>query len=437
VVKGESDRHLKRTKGRVRRYLRRLAPLKLRRCWGQMIGVTGSIGKSSTKAATVRVLETRFSVDQSIPNNNTEFSLLCSVFRQPFAYDSRRRWRKTAMAATWNLLTDHRRYEKFVLEMGVSAPKAMTQMLRTFHPEIAILTGVAPVHLTEGQFTNEAQIFEEKANLVRANSVRAAILNRDDAFCRRLENDGLRADLFWYGRCTEDEPVEKLPPGLYFDRLESSANGITADLHVSSLGSLAKASCRLSCPVLGEHHIGVLLPAILTGLVLGIDLDDACRALGTFTLPPGRMSRIAGIRSSTILDSSLNASPRAVEAALQTLAGYPAKRRIAVLGSMKELGDASESSHRRIGGISALFADLLVTVGSEATVIADGARAHGLAGAVIHSFDAAEQAGEFLRRSVRPDDAILVKGSRAMGLERAVEALMEDPDQADRLLVRR
>lgn len=431
---------LERLKGIVRRYLRFLARFKVARCYEQTIGITGSIGKSSARSATVTILESRFSVFPSVPDYNGDLGLLCSIFRQEAGFESRKRWRIAMAGATWNLLTDHQRFEKLVLEMAVGRPDGMTDSLRVFRPEITVFTGVAPTHFDEGRFADEDAIFQEKAKLIRTMPHGTAILNRDDRYCRRLGAEDLKADVLWYGHLPASRPVESLPPGLYFEKLASSTDGITAELHLSSPGSfpdLRASSHPLSCPVLGQHHIYVLLPAILTALVTGFVLEQACNLLSTFSLPPGRMTAVPGIESSTILDSSWNASPRSIEAALETLGDYPARRRIALLGSMLQQGDASESIHRGIGRLTPRYADMLITVGYEARQIADGARDQRMPDERIHSFDTAEEAGLYLKESLRRGDVILAKGSRAVRLDHAVRAIMGDPDQADRLLVKR
>jgi UDP-N-acetylmuramoyl-tripeptide--D-alanyl-D-alanine ligase len=396
-----------------------------------MIGITGSIGKSSTKTATVKVLESRFSVDQSTAEYNTELSLFCSVFRQRSGFESVRRWRKAMVGATWNFLTDYKRYDKLVLEMGVAGPGDMSDTLRVFHPEIAIFTGVVPAHLGKGQFVDEQAIFEEKVQLIRTMRRGTAILNRDNRYSRQLEDEDLRADPLWYGRLPENRPVDSLPPGLYFDQLSSSRHGISAEVHVSAPSAfpgLRAASHELSCPILGEHHIYILLPAILTGLVVGLDLEECCDALSTFSLPPGRLNLIPGIGSSTIIDSSWNASPRAVEAALETLGSYPSQRRIALLSCIMNLGEASESAHHGIGRLIPEYAQMLVTVGPEARWIADGARAHGMPAHAIRSFDTSEEAGLYLKDIIRRGDVVLVKGSGPRALSVAIGLLRRKPD---------
>lgn len=441
-MKDERARHarrIERIKTRARLYLHPLGRRKLRRCWNQIIGITGSIGKSSVKAATVRVLESRFSVDESFPDYNTDLALLCSIFHQRFGFDSPRLWRRALLGATWDFLVDHQRYEKLVLEMGVSGATGMSLILKSFRPEIAIFTGIAPGHHAEGQFADEEAAFEEKAKLIRSMEGGTAILNRDDPFCRRLESEELAADLLWYGCRPEDRPVGSLPPGLYFDKLSSSVEGITAELHASPSATSPEfrtASHTLTCPILGEHHIYVLLPSILAGLVLGIDLHEACNQLSSFSLPPGRLSLIPGVDSSTIIDSSWNSSPLAVEAALKTLGTHPAGRRIALLGCMMNLGNASESAHRGIGRIVPNYADMLVTVGPEARLIGEAASAHGMLKDSIRCFETSSEAVDYLRNILRRGDVILVKGSSPLHLERAIESLMGDPDQAGRLVVR-
>jgi len=428
------EKRLKRIRRLVSEYLGLLARVKLHRSHEQVIGITGSVGKSSTKEAVVRVLESRFAVDQSTLDYNTRLGLLLSIYRQESGEGSGKAWFRAAAGATRHFLADRTRYDKLVLEMGVSWPGAMTDTLRVFRPEIAIFTGVAPVHLADGQFRNERAIFEEKAKLVRSMKSGVAILNRDNPHCRRLEEEHLRADVLWYGRLPVGRPVGSLPHGLYFDQLSASSDGLEADLHLSGMDGVQAASRRLICPVLGEHHIYILLPAILTGLVAGLDLEQSCAPLRTFRLPPGRMNVIPGLRSSTIIDSSRNASPRAVEAALATLREYPARRRIAVLGSMLELGDATESEHRAIGQLVPRFAHMLITVGPEARLIAEEARTNGMEEHLVRSFDSPEEAGAYLKDIVRQGDVLLVKGSRRANLERAIELCMRGPDQAEELL---
>jgi UDP-N-acetylmuramyl pentapeptide synthase len=427
-------RRLKRIRRLTSAYLGLLARIKLGRSYGQVIGITGSVGKSSTREAIVKVLESGFTVDPSTPDYNTRLGLLLSIYRQESGEGRWKAWLRAMAGATRHFLTDHTRYDRLVLEMGVNRPGDMTDTLRVFRPEIAIFTAVAPVHLAEGQFTDEQAIFEEKARLVRSIKHGTAILNRDDRYCRQLENEQLRANVLWYGRLPEDRPVESLPPGLYFDQMRSLSHGISAVVHVSGTDDLQAASYELFCPVLGGHHIYVLLPAILTGLVAGLDLEQSCEPLRDFQLPPGRMNRIPGINSSTIIDSSWNASPRTVEVALETLGDYPAQRRIALLGSMLELGDATESAHRATGRITPRFARMLITVGAEARQIAEGARTHGMAEQLIRSFDTPEEAGVYLKDVIREGDVLLVKGSRRISLERAIELFMRDPEQADQLL---
>jgi UDP-N-acetylmuramyl pentapeptide synthase len=428
------DRRLKRTRRLVSEYLGLLARLKLRWSHERIIGITGSIGKSSTKAAVVRVLEDEYAVDESFAEYNTRLGLLLSVYRQKSGEGSAKAWYRAMIGASGRFLTDRTRYELLVLEMGVSWPGGMRDTLRAFRPDISIFTGVAPVHLDEGQFADEQAILGEKAELIRSMKRGTAILNRDNSYSRSLEHEPLRAEVLWYGRRPDDRPVTSLPPGLYFDSLRSSSRGISADVHVSGTGALRPDSRTLHCPVLGEQHIYVLLPAILAGLVVGLTLERACAHLGSFRLPAGRMSLIPGINSCTILDSSRNSSPVALRAALETLSVFPARRRIALLGSMLDLGGRTESHHREIGRLIPRCADLLVTVGAEAELIADEARIQGMPESSIRSFEVPVDAGLYLQGTVQPGDAILAKGSRRTNLEEAIVLCVRDPEQATDLL---
>jgi UDP-N-acetylmuramyl pentapeptide synthase len=393
------DRRLKRRRRLVSEYLGLLARIKLWWSHEQIIGITGSIGKSSTKEAVVRILEDEYAVDQSFAEYNTRLGLLLSVYRQESGEGSAKAWYRAMIGATRRFLTDRTRYELLVLEIGVSWPGGMRDTLRVFRPDIGIFTGVAPIHLDEGQFADEQAILGEKAELIRSMKGGTAILNRDNSYSRSLEHEPLRAEVLWYGRRPDERPITSLPPGLYFDNLHSSSRGISADVHVSGTGALRADSRTLHSPVLGEQHIYVLLPAILAGLVTGLTLERACAHLGSFRLPPGRMSLIPGINSCTILDSSRNSSPVAVQAALETLRKYPARRRIALICSMLDLGPRSESLHRDIGRRIPRCSDLLVTVGAEAELIADEARIQGMPESSIYYFETPVDAARYLKRT--------------------------------------
>jgi UDP-N-acetylmuramoyl-tripeptide--D-alanyl-D-alanine ligase len=154
-------------------------------------------------------------------------------------------------------------------------------------------------------------------------------------------------------------------------------------------------------------------------------------------MPKGRMNLLEGIKKSMIIDSSYNASPKTMLAALQVLWDFPSKRKIAVLGSMNELGEMSVRAHQELGKEVPKYAQVLVTVGGQARIIADTAKQNGMPGHLVFSFETADEAGDFLRDFVKAQDVLLFKGSQNnVWLEKAIKKVMLYPKRAKEILVR-
>jgi len=188
--------------------------------------------------------------------------------------------------------------------------------------------------------------------------------------------------------------------------------------------------------VLGLPYAYAAAAAGAAGIAMGMNLIEISEELRAYQPPPGRMRLVRGNKHSLILDDTYNASPESMRAALDTLEQIPGTRKIAVLGDMREIGTYAEQAHRAIGDRAAKFADMLLCVGPAGKFIADEARARGMAQDKIFIFDDARAAGRALDPMIREGDAILIKGSQAVRMERAVEEIMADPQKAGELLVR-
>lgn len=149
--------------------------------------------------------------------------------------------------------------------------------------------------------------------------------------------------------------------------------------------------------VVGMHYVGQALSALACAKEIGCDMLTSIRAIEEFTTPPGRLSLIAGIHESTLIDDTYNASPKAMEGALEVLKEIKGKRKIAVLGDMLELGKYTEQAHLEIGESVFPIVDVLVTVGPRSKSIATGAMDSGFSKSKIHSFDTSEKASVFLK----------------------------------------
>jgi len=357
---------------------RRFSPL--------VVGVTGSIAKTSTKEAIAAVLSRRFRTLRSEGNRNNEIGLPLTLL---------------------DLGPEH---EAAVLEMGMYVGGEIADLAAIAEPRIGVVTAVQPVHLS--RIGSIDAIERAKGELVEALPADGtAVLNVDDPRVARMA-----------ARTAA--------------RTRSYGFGDVADVGAQDVASAGEAGMRftlrtpagrrqVATPALGRHGVHNALAAAATGIAAGCDLDEIVTGLAAGWQAPHR-DTIVRAGEVTILDDSYNASPGSVAAALDLLASLPARRRVAVLGEMLELGDGAEAGHRAIGSLAASVAGLIVAVGPGAAPLADAAADGAPDGTrVLRATDAAE-ALELLRPRLRGGDVVLVKGSRGIGLERVVDGLVAE-----------
>jgi len=309
------------------------------------------------------------------------------------------------------------------MEMGIDAPGAMDDILQVLRPDTMVFLNVKSIHMGESHFPNREAVFEEKAKACYAVPKTGwVVLNADDNFVRQL--------------------VGKLPASVV-----TIGTGEDCDLRAKDVQSTGKGirfvlvyegrEVPVNMPlVLGECHVYLALSAIAVGFIHGLHWKVIEHALAEFSLPPGRMNPIDGINGSLIIDSSYNAAPDTMEAALEVLGMFPG-RRIAALGTMNELGDLTESAHLKIGKRAADTADMLIAVGEQAKYLAEGAQRAGMSSSMIHQFKTSKEAGEFLSGILERNDVVLAKGSQdKVRMERMVKLCMKEPEQARHLLIR-
>jgi UDP-N-acetylmuramoyl-tripeptide--D-alanyl-D-alanine ligase len=391
------------------------------------IAITGSVGKSSCKNFITQILKAKFLVSETSQNYNTEFGIALSVLKEKSGNSNPFAWISIIVKSAWKSFFTKEKFDFFVAEAGVDSPNDMARILQTITPKINIITEIAPVHLAEKQFRSEEDIFLEKSKLFHLAESGFFIFNIRNKFLKKLINTHPRGQLIPFGEISSAKEFHIHPAGFYFTTPEESLQGITSTILYNfpiEIWNLKKPptktylfpagiykSQKISIPVLGGHHMTSAMPAIITALIAKMSFTEIQQALDKATLPPGRMNLLNGINSSKIIDSSYNASPKSMQAAIDTLAKIPAPRKIAVLGSMNELGALSSHSHTQIGEYLQNKIDLLITVGENAKTIAEAASNH-LSPNKITSFRTAEEAGDFLKPKIQNNDLILVKGSR-------------------------
>ena len=347
----------------------------------RVVGVTGSVGKTTAKELIAHVLSSRFRTLKSEANLNTEIGIPLT------------------------LLQLRKEHERAVLEMAMYSRGEIALLARISRPVVGVVTNVGPVHLERLGYMGA--IVAAKAELIEAlPSDGLAVLNGDDArttgFARRTR---ARTVLFGTSEHCHFRASDIRSRGLA--GIEFQMKTPTGDAHVR-------------CPLPGRHHVYAALAAAAVALNEGIPLDEITAGL-TDARPDLRLTPRTGPNGSVIIDDSYNASPASMLAALDLLSECPG-RRIAVLGEMRELGAASQEGHRTVGQHTQGRCDAVVVVGEDARLIEEGARSAGHPS--VWFVPSAEEAAAFLARELHSGDYALIKGSRAVGLESVVDALV-------------
>jgi UDP-N-acetylmuramoyl-tripeptide--D-alanyl-D-alanine ligase len=365
----------------------------------QVVGITGSIGKTTTKEVVAGVLSRRFNTLKSEGNLNNEIGLPLTLLQ----------------------LTE--RHEKAVLEMGAGyALGELTMLCEWARPAIAVVTSVHPVHL-ERMGTIE-RIALNKSELPRAlPPMGTAVLNGDDPLVRQMA-EVTRANVLFYGRQpplersegTDDRQQSELD--IWASEVESRGlEGVRFRLHFGETGE----SWPVNLPLLGAHSVYSALAAAGVGYAAGMEWAEIVAALDMLDVH-GRVQLVSGYNGSTLIDDSYNAAPASVIAALDLLREMPG-RQVAVLGDMFELGSHEEEGHREVGRHAAQVAHHLVAVGRLGRIIGEEAIRAGMPSANVAFVDDNVQAIAYLKSMLQPGDHVLVKGSRGMYMEEIVERL--------------
>lgn len=414
----------------VQHLLKIIARAMIKKYQPEIIGITGSVGKTSTKEAIKAVLSEKFSALANIKNYNNEIGVPLSVIGAESPGKSFLGWLKVFLKSIGLLLFNNPNYPRIlILEMGADKIGDIEYLINFLPLKVAVVTAVSETHLE--QFGSIERVAREKRLLVsRLSKDNVAILNFDDERVN-LMREKTKARVITYGFKegadiqASDEKASLLENG--------EIQGI--NFKVSCQGKVVP---MLLPDVLGRHQIYAPLAAIAVGIIYELNLLDIAEALKKYRSPKGRMKLIKGIKETLIIDDTYNSSPLAAVAALETLGWIRSgRKKIAVLADMLELGNYTEEGHFKVGkSISENKIDILVTVGALAKKIADGAIEAGMNDEKIFSFDNVLSAGKFLQEEIKAGDIILVKGSQGMRMEKVVKELMAEPWRAEELLVR-
>jgi len=356
----------------------------VRRLWAKpLIGVTGSAGKTTTKEIVAHVLSTRHRVLKSQGNLNNQFGMPLQLLK---------------------LDPDH---EMAVIEMGMSHPGEIRDLAALAEPNCGVVTMVAPVHLEF--FDSIAGIARAKYELIESLPVGGiAVLNADDSYVSQFGRD-FHGTVVTFGL---HKPAAVMAKNIEAHGSAGSIFDVVVEEH----------TVRGSLPLLGEHNIYNALAGIAVGLEYGVPLETAVQSLASLTAGDKR-GEVLHVAGATVINDCYNSNPKALESMIRSLAQMQAQRHIVIAGEMLELGPSGETLHRDSGRHMGRYGiTKLLGVRGLAKAMVEGAREAGVDAEFVAT---PEEAGEWLRREVESGDAVLLKASRGVRLERALDAWMK------------
>jgi len=387
-----------------------------------IVMVTGSVGKTSTKGAVAAVLEIRFFVRASEKSFNSEFGVPFTILGVKNPWGNPLAWLQVVKCAVGLLLLPNHYPKMLVLEVGADRPGDLAKILRIATPHAVVVTRLPEVPVHVEAYASPEQVREEEFSPAYALPAAAPlIISADDPYT--LDSAvRLPSRILTYGTST-DARVRIEECDFYLE--DGKVAGMQAVVR--------EGGEKRKIIVKGSVGVTQLLPcaaALAAAEAFGIPLEGAVKALEGYKPPPGRARLFAGVNDSIIIDDSYNASPAAVEEALATLRIFPgAKRRIAVLGDMLELGRFSVIEHERVGKLARDSSNLVASVGIRARAFTVTS---GDAGTLV--FEDSKAAALALPGLVKAGDVILVKGSESIRTERIVEALLANRADVSKLV---
>jgi len=398
----------------------------------QIIAITGSVGKTSTKDAIFAVMSSSFFVRKSEKSFNSDIGIPLTILGCQNAWFDPLKWCKNILKGL-ELIIFNNNYPKWlILEVGADRPKDIEDVTKWLKPNIVVLTAFAKVPVHIEFFKDRDAVIREKKYLVESLKHDGILIaNGDDEDSMKIKETSKNISII-YGTDKVSDLVATEINNYYGNKGEIEGVTFKVEYKDDVVPIIIKGS-------LGDKSIYSSLAAIAVGLTQKINIVKAGEALLNLEISKGRMSIIKGIKNTTIIDDSYNSSPKALDSALNTLKNIKVKnkgRKIAVLGDMMELGKHSIEEHYKVGKYVAKICDVLITVGIRSRKIAEGALDGLMSEKNIFQCEDSIEAGKMLQDIMKENDLILIKGSQSTRMERVVEEVMLEPDRAEELLAR-
>lgn len=407
----------------------------------RVVAITGSVGKTSTKEAVFSVLAPHFRTRKNEKNYNNEIGLPLTVIGSETGGRSVLKWAAVFLKWVFVMLWPVEYPEILVLEMGADRKGDLEYLTSFIHPSISVLTEISSSHLEH--FKTIGAILKEKATILRVIDEKGlAVLSIDNPQIAKIASNpkqqGIEARILTYGF---SDGAEVKASDIFYGYSEKEAGlemggremrGISFKLEYKGTNIPVRLNNALA-----KHNIYAAMAGISVGLGLGLNLVEIAANLENFSLPPGRMNLIRAIKGAYIIDDTYNSAPSSAKAALEVLGEMKAKRKIAVLGDMLELGTETESGHREIARkFIDIKGDIFMGVGVRMEFAIEELKKHKFKEENLYHFGNPMDAAGKLREIMKEGDVILIKGSQGLRMEKAVEEIMAEPYKAKDLLCR-
>lgn len=381
----------------------------------QIVMVTGSVGKTSTKDAVAAALSPRFHLRASEKSYNSEFGVPLTIIGSKNPWTSAPAWLNVFREALALVVLPSHYPRLLVLEVGADSPGDLKQILKIATPDAVIVTKLPDVPVHVEAYASPEAVREEEFSPAYALSRGAPLIvcAEDEHATRLAARVSAAVTTFGFSKSADVRLGEV---------------SVTAEGMYSSVTLEGETYPLVAARALGRQQLYAPAAALAVARALGLTAREALEGLKAYQPPPGRARLLKGKHGSILIDDTYNASPAAVEEVLQSLPHLDGERRIAVLGDMLELGRYSKEEHARIGVLAAKAADIVVAVGARSLAIYEAAGKEAL------HFPNAREAAASLAELVREGDIVLIKGSQGMRMERITEALLDDPKDVRELV---
>ncbi len=393
----------------------------------QIVGITGSVGKTSAKEAIGKILSAQFNIRETYKNYNNELGLPLTIIGEKSAGRSISGWLNIFKKARVLIKNKNLSYPQvLILEMGIDHPGDMNYLTSIAKPSRAVITKLGQAHLEF--FKSLENLHAEKLKLADSLHEDGWIMyNADDErLVKAIEKINKRSISFGF---SEKAEIKAEHLSFSIDQDGKSGQSFKLLYNGSSIPVFLSG-------VLGRPAVYAALSAAATALSFNMNGLEVAEAIRTVKQPPGRMQLIEGIEDTLIVDDTYNSSPDSVFEGLDALQQIPKEKRKrlwSVLGSMKELGSLTKRSHEEVALAAEKISDFVIAVGEEAKIITET-----LKDSSVHSmwFGNCEDASDYIESELMSDDLFYIKGSQAARMEKIVKRLMVNPQKANELLVR-